>query len=90
MLREAFQRVNKAVTEPLRLQRFVSLPKEFDPDDGEITRTRKLRRKVVQERYADVIAALYDGSKEVHVSAQVTYETGEVGKVERSLPIREV
>ena len=90
LLREAFQRVNKAVTEPLRLQRFVSLPKEFDPDDGEITRTRKLRRKVVQERYADVIAALYDGSKEVHVSAQVTYETGEVGKVEKSLPIREV
>ena len=90
LLREAFQRVNKAVTEPLRLQRFVSLPKEFDPDDGEITRTRKLRRKVVQERYADVIAALYNGSKEVHVSAQVTYETGEVGKVERSLPIREV
>ena len=90
LLREAFRRVNKAVTEPLRLQRFVSLPKEFDPDDGEITRTRKLRRKVVQERYSDVIAALYDGSKEVHVSAQVTYETGEVGRVERSLPIREV
>jgi long-chain acyl-CoA synthetase len=37
-----------------------------------------------------VIAALYDGSKDVHVSAQVTYETGEIGKVERSLPIREV
>ncbi len=90
LLHEAFQRVNKAVTEPLQLKRFVSLPKEFDPDDGEITRTRKLRRKVVQERYADVIAALYDGSKEVHVSAQVTYETGEVGKVEKSLPIREV
>ena len=90
MLGEAFERVNKAVTKPLRLKRFVSLPKEFDPDDGEITRTRKLRRKVVQERYADVIAALYDGSKEVHVSAQVTYETGEVGKVERILPVREV
>jgi long-chain acyl-CoA synthetase len=90
LLHEAFARVNKAVTEPLQLKRFVSLPKEFDPDDGEITRTRKLRRKVVQERYADVVAALYDGSKEVHVSARVTYETGEVGKVEKSLPIREV
>ena len=90
LLHEAFQRVNKALTEPLQLKRFVSLPKEFDPDDGEITRTRKLRRKVVQERYADVIAALYDGSKTVHVSAQVTYETGDVGKVEKSLPIREV
>ncbi|WP_026757547.1 AMP-dependent synthetase/ligase [Sediminimonas qiaohouensis] len=90
LLLEAFHRVNKALTEPLRLQRFVSLPKELDPDDGEITRTRKLRRKVVEERYADVIVALYDGSTEVHVSAQVTYETGEIGKVERSLPIREV
>ena len=90
LLREAFQRVNKVIPEPLRMKRFVSLPKEFDPDDGEITRTRKLRRKVVQERYADVIAALYDGSSEVHVSALVTYETGETGKVERSLPIREV
>lgn len=90
LLLEAFHRVNKVIPEPLRLKRFVSLPKEFDPDDGEITRTRKLRRKVVQERYADVIAALYDGSTEVHVSAQVTYETGEVGKVERVLPIREV
>jgi long-chain acyl-CoA synthetase len=90
LLREAFQRVNKVIPEGLRMKRFVSLPKEFDPDDGEITRTRKLRRKVVQERYADVIAALYDGSKEVHVSAQVTYENGETGKVERTLPIREV
>jgi len=90
LLLEAFHRVNKAVTEPLQLKRFVSLPKEFDPDDGEITRTRKLRRKVVQERYADVIASLYDGSKEVHVSATVTYETGETGKIEKVLPVREV
>ena len=90
LIRPAFERVNKAVTEPLHLKRFVCLPKEFDPDDGEITRTRKLRRKVVEERYADVIAALYDGSTKVHVSAQVAYETGEMGKVERTLPIREV
>ena len=90
LVRKAFRRVNKIIAEPLRMKRFVSLPKEFDPDDGEITRTRKLRRKVVQERYADVIAALYDGSKEVHVSAQVTYESGETGKVDRTLPIREV
>ncbi|MBC7133047.1 MAG: AMP-binding protein [Roseovarius sp.] len=90
LLRDAFRRVNAVIPEGLRLKRFVSLPKEFDPDDGEITRTRKLRRKVVQERYADVITALYDGSKEVHVSALVTYETGETGKVDRILPIREV
>ena len=81
LLRDAFHRVNKALPESLKLHRFVSLHKEFDPDDGEITRTRKLRRAVVEERYASVIAALYDGSKEIHVKAAVTYESGEVGLV---------
>ncbi|MCO6392484.1 AMP-binding protein [Aliihoeflea aestuarii] len=90
LLSEAFLRVNKVLPEPLRLKRFVSLHKEFDPDDGEITRTRKLRRTVVEDRYQNVIAALYDGSKHVHVSAVVTYETGETGRVDRTLPVREV
>ena len=90
LLREAFLRVNKVLPEPLRLKRFVSLHKEFDPDDGEITRTRKLRRTVVEDRYQNVIAALYDGSKHVHVSAVVTYETGETGRVDRTLSVREV
>ena len=90
LLHDAFERVNKALTEGLQLHRFVSLHKEFDPDDGEITRTRKLRRKVVEERYAPVVTALYDGSKDVHVQAVVTYETGEKGTVDRTLLVREV
>jgi long-chain acyl-CoA synthetase len=90
LLSKAFLRVNNALPEPLQLRRFVSLHKEFDPDDGEITRTRKLRRKVVEERYQKVIAALYNGSKKVHVSAIVTYETGDRGTVDRTLPIWEV
>ena len=90
ILKEAFIRVNAALTETLKLHRFVSLHKEFDPDDGEITRTRKLRRKVVEERYAPVITALYDGSSEVHMTAIVTYETGETSSVERTLLVWEV
>ena len=90
LLNEAFKRVNKALTDGLQMHRFVSLHKEFDPDDGEITRTRKLRRKVVEEKYSKVIDALYDGSKDVHVSAVVTYETGETGSVDRTLLVREV
>lgn len=90
LLAEAVRRVNAALPEGLKIGRFVSLHKEFDPDDGEITRTRKLRRKVVEERYARVIDALYSGATEVHVEARVVYETGASGVVERTLQIREV
>ncbi len=90
LLKAAFVRVSAELPQALRLRRFVSLHKEFDPDDGEITRTRKLRRKVVEERYAPVIDALYDGSSTVSVQAQVTYESGEKGIVERTLTVHEV
>ena len=90
LIRTAFARVNDTLPEALRLHRFVCLHKEFDPDDGEITRTRKLRRKVVEDRYAGVIEALYSGARSVHVQAQVTYETGETGSVDRTLSIEEV
>lgn len=89
-LKQAFERVNNVLPEALKMHRFVSLPKEFDPDDGEITRTRKLRRKVIEEHYGQVIDALYNGSADVHVKARVSYETGEAGYVERTLLIREV
>ena len=90
LLTDAVRRLNTTLPEGLQIRRFVSLHKEFDPDDGEITRTRKLRRKVVEARYAPVIQALYDGSTEVNVQAQVVYETGAAGVVERLLRIREV
>jgi long-chain acyl-CoA synthetase len=90
LLRDAFRRVNAALPAALRLHRFASLPKEFDPDDGEITRTRKLRRNVVEERYAGVIEALHAGARAVDVEARVTYENGETAVVRRTLAIREV
>ena len=74
----------------LKLRHFVSLHKEFDADDGEITRTRKLRRNVVEERYAPIIEAIYDGQATVTMKAQIVYETGEVGVTERNLKIMEV
>jgi len=89
-LADAIRRVNATLPQGLKIRRFVSLHKEFDPDDGEITRTRKLRRKVVEARYAPVIEALHSGATEVHVEAQVTYETGATGVVERMLQIREL
>ncbi|HEY8417570.1 MAG TPA: AMP-binding protein [Limnochordales bacterium] len=84
------RRVNAQMPKDLRIRRFVNLHKEFDPDDGELTRTRKLRRNVINEHYAAVIDALYSGASEVQVAARVVYEDGRVGTIERSLRIRPV
>ena len=90
LVRAAVRRVNTTLPDGLKLRRFVSLHKEFDADDGEITRTRKLRRNVVEERYLPIIEALYDGRKQVAMQARITYESGEIGVIERNLAVQEV
>lgn len=90
LITEAVQRVNGILPDALKLRHFVSLHKEFDPDDGEVTRTRKLRRNVIEQRYAPIIDAIYSGKKSVTMKAQITYETGEVGSIERELKVQEV
>jgi long-chain acyl-CoA synthetase len=82
--------VNSLLLEPLRVRRFVNLHKDFDPDDGEITRTRKLRRNVIEERYATLIDALYSGARTVEQDARITYENGETGMIRRTLSVRDV
>lgn len=90
LLAEAVRHVNETLPEPLKLRHIVSLHKEFDADDGEITRTRKLRRNVVEERYAPIIDAIYGGREKVIMRAQVVYETGETGTTERELTVKEI
>lgn len=86
----AVQKLNTTLPDALKIRHFVSLHKEFDADDGEITRTRKLRRNVVEERYAPIIDAIYAGADSVTMKARVAYESGEVGVLERLLTIRKV
>ncbi len=86
----AVRRVNATLPEGLKLRHFVSLHKEFDADDGEITRTRKLRRNVVEERYAPIIDAIYGGKPSVTMRAKIVYETGDVGVTERLLTVKEL
>jgi len=86
----AIRHVNGSLQEPLKIRRFVNLHKDFDADDGEITRTRKIRRNVVEERYASLIDALYGGLTHVEHEAKITYENGEVGLIRRTLALREV
>lgn len=89
LLARAVEGVNQMLAPALRVKRFVVLHKELDPDDAEVTRTRKLRRRFIMERYAPIIDALYDlGTGEVAVRATVTYEDGRRSEVERVLRIQ--
>ncbi len=94
-IRSHVEDVNKSVAADemlsgCQVHRFVVLHKELDPDDGEITRTRKVRRKFVEDKYADIIAALYDGSETVSTTTEVTYEDGRKGSISATLQIVDV
>jgi len=71
-----------------QIHRFLLLHKELDADDGELTRTRKVRRGYIAERYAPLVDALYGGKDSVHVEAQVRYEDGRTAQITADLRIR--
>lgn len=70
------EKVNATLPEAQQIKKFVLLYKELDADDGELTRTRKVRRKVVAEKYADVIDAIYEDKPEVHIDTMITFQDG--------------
>ncbi len=72
---------------PTQIQRFLILHKELDADDGELTRTRKVRRSTISERYETLITALYDGSDQAHIETHVTFEDGREGALKADLTI---
>ncbi len=72
-----------------QIHRFLVLHKELDADDGELTRTRKVRRRIIEEKYGDLVTALYDGSSSVYTETEVTYEDGRKGKISATLSIRD-
>jgi long-chain acyl-CoA synthetase len=78
------------VTAGAQIKRFLILHKELDADDGEVTRTQKVRRGFVAERYAPLIKALYDGSAEADISTEVTFEDGRKGVISARVKIRDV
>jgi long-chain acyl-CoA synthetase len=88
-------RVNRSLAEDqvlrgAQIRRFLILHKELDPDDEEITRTRKVRRRFIAEKYAPLIDALYSGRDRTEVEARVTYEDGRVATVRADVRIRDV
>jgi long-chain acyl-CoA synthetase len=94
LIRECIEQVNADLArEPeianSQIHRFLVLHKELDADDGELTRTRKVRRGFVGEKYASLVDALYSGAQTVRVEAQVRYEDGRTGTFSADLKIRD-
>ncbi len=93
MIESHVDQVNKDLsTEPMmagaQIQRFLILHKELDADDGELTRTQKVRRTFISERYEPLIEAFYDGSESKHIRTEVTFEDGRKGILEATIEIR--
>ncbi len=92
MLEQHVEEVNRSLAEEkvmagAQIRRFLILHKELDADDGELTRTQKVRRGFIAERYAPLIKALYDGSKEADISTEVTFEDGRKGHISARVKI---
>jgi len=95
MLEKHIDEVNKSLVEEgvmasAQIKRFLVLHKELDADDGELTRTMKIRRGLIAERYGALVNALYDGSKVADVATEVTFEDGRKGKLAARVAVRDL
>ena len=90
LVRKDMLRVNGYLPEPARVQRFVLMHKEFDADEAELTRTRKIRREFMEERYKDLIESMYNDGNEIDIQAPVTYRDGRKGFVSTSIKVRNI
>jgi long-chain acyl-CoA synthetase len=95
LIQQEVVRVNRSLLEDevlrgAQIRKFLILHKELDPDDEEITRTRKVRRGYIAQKYATLIEALYGDGDRVAVEAQLTYEDGRTGTIRADVAIREI
>lgn len=95
LIRECVEKINADLARDPRLghsqiKRFLILHKELDADDGELTRTRKVRRKFISERYGVLVEALYSSQESCMIDAQVKFEDGRVGNIRATLKLCDV
>jgi long-chain acyl-CoA synthetase len=87
LLRKEVETVNATLPLAQRISRFLLLYKELDADDGELTRTRKVRRGVISEKYADIINAIYRGERNIPVDTVIRFQNGTTQRVRTSLSV---
>jgi len=87
LLQKEVEMVNATLPDAHKIQRFVLLYKELDADDGELTRTRKVRRGVINEKYKEIIDAIYSDSDSVHVDTMITFQDGTKSRIVTDLKL---
>jgi len=90
LLAKEVEKVNATLPETTRVRKFVPLYKELDADDDELTRTRKVRRAFVGERYKHVIEGMYAGEKAIPIDATIKYQDGKTSRIKTTLIIRDL
>ena len=90
LIREELAKINATLPEGTRVRRFLLLTKDLEADDAEVTRTRKVRRRFIVEKYAPVIDAFYSDKDEVELSTSITYEDGRQATIQSRIRIEDV
>ena len=90
LIRMEVEKINSRLPEQMRLIRFALLPKELHPDDEELTRTRKVKRQVINERYGELIEALFSESENFDLKLEIRYMDGRVSKLENEVRLEDM
>ncbi|MDQ7784613.1 MAG: AMP-binding protein [Desulfomonilaceae bacterium] len=90
LVEKPIREVNRTLPDSAKIRRFANLYKEFDADDEELTRTRKIRRAFVENRYKDIIEALYSRQEILHMETNITYEDGRVVDIKADIRLQDV
>jgi long-chain acyl-CoA synthetase len=90
LIRKEIEAVNRIVPETVRVKRFINLHKEFDPDEAELTRTRKLKRELLGSRYEELVDAIYRDEESYKVKTEVTYRDGRKGMMDAAVFINKI
>jgi len=90
LIKKDLARVNDYLPELSRVKRYMLLHKEFDPDEAELTRTRKLRREFMEIRYKTAIDAIFNNKESLTVDASITYQDGRKGTVSTEIRIWDI
>lgn len=87
LIAEEVKKVNEQIPDNIQVNKFVLLYKELDADDGELTRTRKVRRGFIEEKYFDIVSGIYSDVESVHINAEITLQDGRVRTLETDIKI---